>query len=429
MLTLLFGGVDLEHLLAGFAVSAITAIFLANLGVLLACLKPNLRATLPGIALALAAPAIFGTCGFCSQTFAAVSPVTILSVLFRIWLENDPTQDPTLGVVAATASVHLPISLGLLIWSIRAIGDRTARETPPATSIDRKREVIESTLDFRNPSIRRTYWVPPLGDAEDPILWKEKHFHLPWFDPERGCAMTAFVAGMIGLAFIATLVLFITLADDLAKSRAFGQTVKLATLFVLVPVVAFSPASLGLRVAPTLGRERAGQTLPHLFGAPIPRSAILLSILRGVLYRDRLLQCFLGCTLLLGTFGGGVDPVTAFAVFILVVGCSAWTIAFGIWLSVQIETPARASLIFLGVWFGLLLLPWLVAPFFGPETGYRIELTCPPYGLAKALLATGNEAGESGLAAEMTLVTGLTLLFIAGAFGWHAVRTFEREGR
>ena len=57
MLTFLFGGVDFEHLLAGFAISAVTAIFLANWGILLACAKKNFRETLPGIAAVLLLPA------------------------------------------------------------------------------------------------------------------------------------------------------------------------------------------------------------------------------------------------------------------------------------------------------------------------------------------------------------------------------------
>ena len=289
--------------------------------------------------------------------------------------------------------------------------------------------MIDSHFDNINPSTRRTYWVPPLADPEDPILWKEKHFHLPWLDPERGCGAMAFVSAMAGLAFIAVLVLFVTLAEDLAKSRAFGRTANLATLIVLVPVVIVAPASLGVRIAPTLGRERAGQTLPQLFSIPLERSAILMSTVKGVLYRDRHLLCFLACLLGVCTFAGGVDFYTASAVAVLVVGCEGWGLAFGLWLAVQIETPTRASLLFLGAWGGLLLLPWFAGPFFGEEIGYRIELACPPYGMGKALLSTLNPSGDGGVAANVTLGTGLGMLTLAVVFAWHAARTFEREGR
>ena len=284
-------------------------------------------------------------------------------------------------------------------------------------------------LDVRIPTIRRTYNVSPLGDDEDPLVWKEKSFHLPWFSPERGC----FVMGLLSIAaaggFIALMILFAIMANDLANGRAIGRAAATLAVVVFVPIVAIYPAFLGARVAASLGRERAGQTLLTLFTLPVNRIDILKAIARAILHRDRPLFWFSVGVLALGVVAGGVDWRGALAAFSLMVGCGAWAIAFGIWLSVQVEMPTRASLISLAVWGGMLLLPWFAAPLVGPEWRSAVELSCPPNGMLKMLMGADRGEIAERRPVQVVLATGAGLMGLAAAFAWHGARTFEREGK
>ena len=429
MLTFLFGGVDPEHLLAGFVIAAITAVFLGCLGVLLACQKNSLRETLPGIATSLLMPALLGLCGVITPMLVVASPITLLGFLFQLWLTGDSANDGTWFMVGFFAAAYLPLSLLLFAVAENALGDQSLPEAIPEPSARAVTVTIVPGLDVRIPTIRRTYNVSPLGDDEDPLVWKEKSFHLPWFSPERGC----FVMGLLSIAaaggFVALMILFAIMANDLANGRAIGRAAAGLVLVVFLPIVAIYPAFLGARVAASLGRERAGQTLLTLFTLPVNRGDILKAIARAILHRDRPLFWFSVGVLALGVVTGGVDWRGALAAFALVVGCGAWAIAFGIWLSVQVEMPTRASLIFLAVWGGMLLLPWFAAPLVGPDWRSAVELSCPPNGMLKMLMVADRGEIWERRPVRVALATGGVLMGLAAAFAWHAARTFEREGK
>jgi len=131
MLTFLFGGVDFEHLLGGFAISAVTAIFLANWGIMLACMKKNFRETLPGIAAVLLLPAIIGMFGCCLTEIAAASPVTILGFIFRSWLIGDPAKDSTWPMVAIFSALYLLPTILLFATAHKAFGEQSHRRSNP----------------------------------------------------------------------------------------------------------------------------------------------------------------------------------------------------------------------------------------------------------------------------------------------------------
>jgi ABC-type transport system involved in multi-copper enzyme maturation permease subunit len=427
MLTMLFGGVDLEHLLAGFAVSAITAVFFANVGVLLACLKANLRETLPGMAVALLTPALLGLCGRCLPAFSAVSPITVMVELFREWLANEPTADSTGTLVGATVLWHAVFSMILFAISVTELGKEVSER--PGTGVETAAPGAFVPIQTLAPTIRRTYGVRPLRYEDDPLLWKETNFRLPWYDPERGCAYFVLLMSLAGFTFIAMVTFFVAMAKDLAEKRPLGDTTRSAALAVLPAAAALWPAFLGARAAASLGRERAAQTLQSLFTLPGDRIDILKAIAGSLLFRDRGAMGFLGAVAILGLATGGIYFPFALAATVLLIGCAAWAIAFGIWLSVQVETPARASLIFLAVWGGVLLVPWLVAAVFPPDVRTRVEMLCPPYGLSNVLVTTRNAKADDELAALEALVVGIAMLALAAGLAWHAARTFEREGK
>ncbi len=425
ILTFLFGGVDFEHLLAGFAISAVTAIFLANWGIALACAKKNFRETLPGIAAVLLLPAVIGMFGCCRTEIAAASPLTVLGFLFGNWLTADPAQDATWPMVAIFSALYLSPTILLFGSALKAFGDKSASEIEPDSWVAADVPVALGYL----PPTYRTYDVRPLRFDEDPLVWKLANFHLPWFSPERGCFVMGLLSVAVGLIFITLLALFMILANNLAKGDSIRGTTNALALFVFVPLAALGPALLGARAAASLGRERSGQTLVTLLTMPVDRSRILLAIPKAILHRDRRMIGFVGAVWVFVLFAGDIPPGAAIAVVISTVGTSAWALAFGIWLSVRVETPTRASLIFLSIWGGLLLLPWFAAPFFPADDRAMIELACPPYGMTEVLLS-----GESGRAFDwkpvrVTLLTGLGMIVAAAAFAWHAARSFEREGR
>ena len=422
MLTVLFGGVDFVHLLAGFAISAVTAIFLANWGILLACLKKNLRETLPGIAAVLLLPAIIGMFGCCLPEIAAASPLTILGFLFRSWLIADPAKDVTWPMVAIFSALYLCPTILLFATAHMAFGDQSPSEIEPDPAAD-----VPVALGYFPPTYR-TYDVRPLRCDENPFVWKEANFHLPWFSPERGCFVMGLLSVAAGIVFIALLALFVILANNLAKGESIRGATNALALLVFVPLAALAPALLGARAAASLGRERSGQTLLTLLTLPVERIEILLAIPKAILHRDRRVIGFLAAVWVFVAFAGGIPAGAAIAVFVSTVGTAAWALAFGIWLSVRVETPTRASLIFLSIWGGILLLPWFAAPFFPAGDRAMIELACPPYAMVE-LLSGEREKAFDWLPVRVTLATGFGMMAAAAAFAWHAARSFEKEGR
>ena len=420
MLTFLFGGVDFEHLLAGFAISAVTAIFLANWGILLACVTKNFRETLPGVAAVLLLPAFVGMFGCCLTEIAAASPLTILGFLFGNWLTGDPAQDATWPMVAIFSALYLSPTILLFGLALKAFGDKSASEIGPDPSAE-----VPVVLGYLPPTYR-TYDVRPLRFDEDPLVWKEANFHLPWFSPERGCFVLGLLSVVAGLVFIALFALFAILANNLAKGESIRGATNALALVVFVPVSALAPAFLGARAAASLGRERSGQTLLTLLTLPVERVKILFAIPKAILYRDRRLIGFVAAVWVFVLFAGGIPAI---AVFVSTVGTSTWALAFGIWLSVRVEASTRASLIFLSVWGGILLLPWFAAPFFPTDSRAMIELACPPYGMVEVLMNGERKKAFDWLPVEVTLATGFGMMASAAAFAWHAARSFEREGR
>lgn len=415
MLTFLFGGVDFEHLLAGFAVAVVSAIFLGSLGVMLASQKNSLRETLPGLATALLAPACLGLCGLCKSILAAASPITVLPILFGHWHVGKSTGDDTWFTVGVFAAVHLSLSLLLVIAAKAALRDQSAPEARPV-----ELPVPPAPAIHPPPEVRRWYTVPGLGDGEDPLLWKEKHLHLPWFAAERGCAHLGLMFVVAGAIFLIVFGVFVLLAIALSNRQPLHPIALFLAEFVCVPAAALLPAFLGARVAMSLGRERGAQTLVALFTLPVDRVEILSAIVRGLLYRDRWLLGAIAFVLLFSTVTGGVDIRASFAAAVLLVGCGAWALAFGLWLSVHVELPTRASLIFLATWGAVLLLPWFVAPFVGPDWREMIEMICPPYGMLEALQTAD---------VRVALVTGIGMSALAGLFASRAAHAFEREGK
>ena len=426
MLTFLFGGVDFEHLLAGFAVAVVSAIFLGSLGVMLACQKNSLRETLPGLATALLAPACLGLCGLCNATLAAASPITVLPILFGHWHAGEATSDDTWFTVGVFAAVHLPLSLLMVIVAKAALRDQTAPEARPVELPLPPTPIQPIHLA---PAIRRWYHVPSLGDGEDPLLWKEKYLHLPWFAAERGCAHLVLLSVVAGALMVFLFGIFSLLAIALSKGQPLHPIAEFLAMFVCVPAAALLPAFLGARVAMSLGRERGAQTLVTLFTLPVDRFEILSAIVRGLLYRDRWLLGAIAIVLAFTTVTGGVEIRASFAAAVLLVGCGAWALAYGLWLSVCVERPTRASLIFLATWGGVLLLPWFVAPFVAPDWRPVVELICPPYGMLEALESADGPRETDWLPVRVTLVTGIAMSALAGLFASRAVHSFDREGK
>ncbi len=423
MLTFLFGGIDFEHLLAGFTVSAITAIFLGCVGMLFGCVKKNLREALPGIVLVLLVPAIIGLCGQCFPPLSSLSPITVLVSVFKMWLTGDPAKDTTWSQVWMFAALHLIPSIMLFFLAKMAMGEKFHPGSEVVVTIPIP--MADAELVIRE--LRRTYDVPPLGFDEDPLVWKESRFHAPWFSPQRGCLSLLLLSILGGFRMIGLFTVFAILASDLAEGRSIYRTTNTLVLVAFLPVVTVWPAFLGARVATSLGRERSGQTLLTLLTLPSERIELLKAIARAILYRDRWWIRICSGILALGVASGGVPILSAGAVMVLSAGCAVWAIAFAIWLSVQLEAPTRASMILLSVWGGLLLVPWFAAPFVGPEYRELVQLVCPPKGMVELLDFENRETATSRV--RVTLVTGFGLMLVAAGFAWDAVRTFNREGR
>ncbi len=423
MLTFLFGGIDFEHLLAGFTVSAITAIFLGCVGIVFGCVKKNLREALPGIALVLLIPAIIGLFGICFPPLSSLSPITVFISFFQMWVTGDPAKDMTWSLVWMFAALHLTPSVPLFFSAKQAMGEKAHPEWKMVIPIP----MVDAELVIRE--LRRTYQVPPLGFHEDPLVWKEARFHVPWLSPQRGCLSHIFLSILGGFGMIGFFTIFAILASDLAEGRAINRTTNAMVFVTFLPAVSLWPALLGVRVATSLGRERSGQTLLTLLTLPSERIELLKAIAYAILHRDRWWIGICGGILALGVVSGGVGFLIAGAVMVLSAGCAVWAVAFGIWLSVQLEAPTRASMIFLSIWSGLLLAPWFAVAFVGPKYREMVQLICPPKAMIGLLSFENRESTTDWLTLWVTLMTSGGLMLLAAGFAWHAVRTFNREGR
>ncbi len=430
--TLLFGGVDPGRVLAGFVVAVVSAVSVGAFAVMLSVLRPTLRDVLVWAFFGLAGSAVGGLIygGITSNGVGGVvSPATVLVTLFRVWAETHPPgTDPTWGLVGGYSAIHLCTGL-VCVWVAVANVRPTVRrstdspvsvpppvepESPPsAPTVDDPPSpswyaVPERTVfaphEIESAADGRDFLVPTLGDDEDPLAWKERHFgaRLPllegrWFAVLRGCLVFAFVIALgIGV--------FVGLVTTLQRGRDLHFVTNGAARVVLVVATLVLPFA-GLRAAVSVAEERAKKTLDSLFALPLDRIDILMAKVRAAVGPAKWWAAGAAVAVLLAVFTGGVNVWCVPSLVAVYAGYAVFTLGVGTLLGVWCKTGVRAVLAHLTVTLVTVAGPFLLA----------------------APSESGGVSTIEGCALCMSFPVGLGYA-VAGVMAWRlAVRRFEGE--
>ncbi len=451
--TLLFGGVDPGRVLAGFVVAVVSAVSVGAFAVMLSVLRPTLRDVLLWAFGGLAASGVGGLvlAGVTPEAAGGVaSPVTVLFTLFRVWGENQsPFTDPTWPLVGLYAGIHLTTAVWSVLIAVVNVRPAVRRDAdspvpvpppiepespPPAPAADDPpppawyavpERAVFTPHEIESAADGRDFLVPTLGDDEDPLAWKERHFgsRLPllegrWFAVLRGCLVIAFVLAL-GMGVFIGLMLAIQSGRDL---HFVTNGVARVVLVVATLVLPFA----GLRAAVGVAEERAKKTLDSLFALPLDRSDILKAKVWAAVGPARWWAVGAAVAVALAVFTGGLNVLCIPGLVAVYGGYAVFTLGVGVLLSVWCKTGVRAVLAHVVVTLVTFAGPFLLAPFLN---GTPVVFS-PPAAVVMAA-ATPNEFGgasaSEGTALYFSFLVGLGYAG-AGVLAWRlAARRFERE--
>lgn len=452
--TLLFGGVSPERVLAGFAVAVVSAVVVGSFAVMMSVFRPTLRDVLLWAFGGLTGSGLVGLVGVWvvrEQVGGVLSPVTVLFPLFHIWGQDiPPTGDPTWGLVGAFAAIHLPLSAVFVLVAVANVRTAVTRSAvspmsvapppapqtpapePPAAAPEPPppdwyqvptREVF-SPDDIPSAAEGRGFLVPALGDREDPLDWKERHFgsRLPLLESQWFLVLRTVAVGAFLLALGVTL--FIGVGMSLVSVRGLGETTKSIAQIVLGVSVLVLPFA-GVRVAVSVAEERARKTLESLFALPIDRSAVLWAKVWAAVRRSQWWAWGSVAAVGLAALTGGLHPNCIPGLGLMFAGYGMFSVGVGTWLGVRCKTAVRAVLTHLAITLITLIGPWVAAPLVFPE----VTLLSPPVALYYGA-ATLTDAGPNSTAGHSICLSIPIGLGYAVA-GWIALqvarRRFERE--
>jgi ABC-type transport system involved in multi-copper enzyme maturation permease subunit len=458
-LTSLFGGVDLNVLLAGYAITAVSAVSLGAFSLWLGVIRDTLRDVLVWAYVVTAGLSVFGSCCGCIPGVAAVSPPSALGWMFLhpLALPSQPQFWVNLGVFTALHGTAAAVFCFLAVARVRSAPpvrrppSRRARPLragpvapaplPVARRLPDAEEDDPDDDEWDGPplSAGRAFAVPRLGDG-DPLVWKERYFsgRLSW--AEGGAVAGCGIAALSVVGFILGMTLFFSALHEVNRGRWIGEAVNPVARLFLTGAVVLTGLALGARAAGAVARERQKRTLDGLLTLPVERAELLRAkwIALFLWAKWALTAAAAGAGFALVT--GGVHPL-GFAVWaVQAVGWLTLAATMGLWLSVTCRTATRATVHFivwvLALWLGpLVLMPLVVAVWGG--AGEVVSALSLPVGQWQGLFGWQEFAeGTAGLYAGNWRQTrwaaglaGVGYAAAAAALWFDAARRFEREGR
>ena len=443
--TLLFGGVSPER------VSAVSAVAVGAFAVLLSVLRTTVRDVLVAAFGGLAASGAVGLIAAYATPHMAggvLSPVTVLVPLFAVWKDPPPTGDPTWFLVGVYSAIQLGLALIFVGLAVAKLRPAATRPTDTPVSVKRKPEPqpppepaplppdeppppdwyelperpafapgeVGSSADGRD------FLVPALGDREDPLAWKERHFgaKLPVVESQlftlvRGCAVAAFV-------FALGMGLFVGVIVGLPRGEPFDIVNPLVRVVLGVAVLAVPFA--GVRAAVAVAEERAKQTLDSLFALPLNRRDVLWAKVWEAARRGRWWAFGAAAAVGLGAITLQLHPFGVVAVAAVFAGCGVFTLGLGVWLGVRDKSAVRAVLTHLTVTLVAFVGPVVAVPL----AGEPVACLSPPVCVVRAAVSPDElPRPHSSLAVCLSVPVGWGYA-TAGLVLWRlAVRRFERE--
>lgn len=440
-LTSLFGGVDLWVLLAGYAITAVTAVSLGALSLWLGVVRDTLRDVLVWVYGVTAGLTVFGSCCGCVPGVAAASPASALGwmLIHPQAVPSDPLFWVNVGVFTALHGTAGVLFTALAVARVRSVPPRkrsvpVARRPHAAVVMDPGEYWYPPT-----PRARRRFVVPRLGNA-DPLVWKERYFsgRLSW--AESGALSGCGIAALSIVGFVLGMTLFFSALQDVDRGRWIGGSVNPVARLAVTGAAILLGLGLGVRAAGSVARERQQRTLDGLFSLPVSRAELLRAKWVAPLLW---VQQWLLATVVVGVGAlliGGVHPLGFAVAAVQVVGWLAFTNTLGLWLSVGCRTATRATVYLivwvLALWIGPLVLMPLVVAAFG-DVGGTVSALSLPVGLWEGMFSwrefTEEMSGRDMQTRRMTKLVGALagLGYGAGAaLLWlDAVRRFEKEGK
>ncbi len=344
MLTLLFGGVDVGFLAAGYALTIGTVVLSVGIGVSAACHTPDSRSALIrayGQSAVLVGFALI-------PPFVMLSPFAVL-VYYHMGLESAAMRVLCgFGYPVGQVAVACVLVAGAT-QSLRKAG-RTAGPPSPSAFPEPPRGRV---VLLPGPPETEPAPLPPVDEA-DPVLWKERHAGRtsPLQMPDRPVrllggmftllAVALFAAGGFQLVQRAVRALDPYEAERLLQ-RGGEPPDAAASMLVAAGVFAAGLYLLPLAVGVTgsVAGERFRGTLDSLLTTTLGRRKMLWSKLRA--HAERGLVFAGGAAAALGAGfsadGGAWFGLAAVAAFASGVGL---VIGLGAWLSVRCATPVQA---------------------------------------------------------------------------------------
>lgn len=386
-LTLLFGGVDIGFLAAGYAITIGTVILCAAIGVHAACRSPDLRAA---VLRAYGWTAVL-VCGAFVPPLVLASPFALLAVIHR-------SEDGS-GIVRYGYPLAQSVVAGLILVSA-ARGLRLREPTagpPPVTAYPEPPHPAEPPL-FQPPPTPRPP-LPPLDDA-DPVLWKERCLSRRpvWGMPSLSRVIAALAAGLAAVLFVGGAWV---LVKRVAMALHPEQAAKLANQtgapdaggWLMVGAGVFAAGRYLLPVAVGISGSVAGErfrgTLDVLLSTTLDRRAVLWAKVQAVAERSTAFAAVAVAAVGMAfTADGGVWLGAAAAILLL--SGFGLVIGLGAWLTVRCPSDARAF---------RLLLPIAVLAVGWPVGVWNLLGTAPnmPDVLTKSLLFAAFACAGTGL--------------------------------
>jgi ABC-type transport system involved in multi-copper enzyme maturation permease subunit len=415
-LTLLFGGVSFERVLAVYTVAFATVFAVGTFAAMLSMSRHTLRDVLIwsylSIGLLTMTTAILGAC---VGGLVAQSPFGIVYALFRGW-NDDRLVDPTwMNVLLYSASCSISgtcFFIQALRWVRRSnqqpnqlhvsteeatfaeptptpFPNEPATDDPPLPDwyqVPNRDPVDDSEEELYSEG--RMFAVRKLGDDENPFNWKEYYFsnRLPFLES----TWLLFIVSLLTMAFLFVLCagLFVAVSSQLARGEWPDESIHICSRIFLVTSV-FALPILGLRTTFSIANERVKLTLHSLLMLAVPRDTILWAKIHAALVQSKWLLVSVGGVLGFAVLTGGIHPMGAAASVLLLIGFCAFVTMLGIFLSIICSTPIRAVMFFLAIVVAVMILPaglnsLFRSTFSGHELSDWTENICPQLAVKNA---------------------------------------------
>jgi ABC-type transport system involved in multi-copper enzyme maturation permease subunit len=355
-LTQLWGGVDEARTLAGFAAAALAALSVGSFAILCSVLA---RKTVRAVLTVYVVLFLMNLFALCLPYGYLLSPVALEFASEQSERTASVFQGGSLPLgqqALAFAVVHgvlALVCLSLAILQLRPsagppepIRDPLLDLIPPTFDADGAR--IWPALPTRDRAPPVMLALPPVNEYY-PLLWKEA-----FVGRSADATLMADMAWMcFGVLVVVTALLALTGQEQLAD---LPRSVFLA---FLAPPAAALITGVAYRLAGSITHEREARTLEGLLALPCDRTAVLAAKWLGAFRRAGRVLIMLALTLVMGTIGKAIHPLSAALLLAAILVHAAFGATLGLFLSTTCRSTVRARLFLFATSLAILAGTWL----------------------------------------------------------------------